>query len=222
MEGGASATSIMTFAGNSAIDVDGEDSIRIFEIVGGARRSCARRPALFIANQMVGKCAGGRGGIRTHGGLPPTAVFKTAALNHSATLPADHVIAGRRRLWQASAGSMQRRSYDEATLALESARPSPRRSVAPTRDRFMANMSRSARIIARTTVHQTADGPASGPSKSPRKRRCTAVTLAEKMVPSGTRIDSCPISDTFVPAQGHMGCRIGAGRDTRFARLTRP
>ena len=32
--------------------------------------------------------SGGRGGIRTHGGLSPTAVFKTAALNHSATLPA--------------------------------------------------------------------------------------------------------------------------------------
>src|SRR5690606_39424596 len=31
---------------------------------------------------------GGQGGIRTHGRLPPTAVFKTAALNHSATCPA--------------------------------------------------------------------------------------------------------------------------------------
>ena len=31
--------------------------------------------------------SGGRGGIRTHGGVAPTAVFKTAALNHSATLP---------------------------------------------------------------------------------------------------------------------------------------
>jgi hypothetical protein len=31
--------------------------------------------------------AGGRGGIRTHGGLAPTPVFKTGALNHSATLP---------------------------------------------------------------------------------------------------------------------------------------
>jgi hypothetical protein len=30
---------------------------------------------------------GGQGGIRTHGRLPPTAVFKTAALNHSATCP---------------------------------------------------------------------------------------------------------------------------------------
>ena len=31
---------------------------------------------------------GGEGGIRTHGRLAPTAVFKTAALNHSATSPA--------------------------------------------------------------------------------------------------------------------------------------
>jgi hypothetical protein len=30
---------------------------------------------------------GGRSGIRTHGRLAPTAVFKTAALNHSAILP---------------------------------------------------------------------------------------------------------------------------------------
>ena len=30
---------------------------------------------------------GGSGEIRTHGGVAPTAVFKTAALNHSATLP---------------------------------------------------------------------------------------------------------------------------------------
>jgi hypothetical protein len=31
--------------------------------------------------------AGGQGGIRTHGELPPTTVFKTVALNHSATCP---------------------------------------------------------------------------------------------------------------------------------------
>jgi hypothetical protein len=31
--------------------------------------------------------SGGRSEIRTHGGLAPTAVFKTAALNHSAILP---------------------------------------------------------------------------------------------------------------------------------------
>jgi len=30
---------------------------------------------------------GGRGEIRTHGGCEPTSVFKTGALNHSATLP---------------------------------------------------------------------------------------------------------------------------------------
>src|SRR4051812_41384125 len=42
------------------------------------------------AHQSVGSETsrlGGRGGIRTHGGLAPTAVFKTAALNRSATLP---------------------------------------------------------------------------------------------------------------------------------------
>ena len=33
------------------------------------------------------KASGGSGGIRTHGGVPPTLVFKTRALNHSATLP---------------------------------------------------------------------------------------------------------------------------------------
>ena len=34
---------------------------------------------------------GGEGGIRTHGTLPRTAVFKTAALNHSATSPSESI-----------------------------------------------------------------------------------------------------------------------------------
>ena len=38
-------------------------------------------------DRFVIQALGGRGGIRTHGELAPTAVFKTAALNHSATLP---------------------------------------------------------------------------------------------------------------------------------------
>ena len=38
-------------------------------------------------NTYLSYSYGGRGGIRTHGGLTPTAVFKTAALNHSATRP---------------------------------------------------------------------------------------------------------------------------------------
>ena len=37
------------------------------------------------------RLGGGQGGIRTHGRLPPTAVFKTAALNHSATCPQPEV-----------------------------------------------------------------------------------------------------------------------------------
>lgn len=36
---------------------------------------------------VLGGALGGQGGIRTHGELAPTAVFKTAALNHSATCP---------------------------------------------------------------------------------------------------------------------------------------
>ena len=44
---------------------------------GGRRRSISRSWG----------AGGGQGGIRTHGRLPPTAVFKTAALNHSATCP---------------------------------------------------------------------------------------------------------------------------------------
>ncbi len=36
---------------------------------------------------VAGKANGGQGGIRTHGELPPTTVFKTVALNHSATCP---------------------------------------------------------------------------------------------------------------------------------------
>lgn len=35
---------------------------------------------------------GGRGGIRTHGTLAGTPVFKTGALNHSATLPSLEIV----------------------------------------------------------------------------------------------------------------------------------
>jgi hypothetical protein len=39
------------------------------------------------------RCKSGWGGIRTHGGLSPTPVFKTGALNHSATHPVLNLIA---------------------------------------------------------------------------------------------------------------------------------
>jgi hypothetical protein len=38
-------------------------------------------------DQLLGRIIGGEGGIRTHGALARTAVFKTAALNRSATSP---------------------------------------------------------------------------------------------------------------------------------------
>ena len=41
----------------------------------------------WIALDAPGRAIGGQGGIRTHGELPPTTVFKTVALNHSATCP---------------------------------------------------------------------------------------------------------------------------------------
>ena len=37
-------------------------------------------------------CLGGSGEIRTHERLTPSAVFKTAAFNHSATLPVHGII----------------------------------------------------------------------------------------------------------------------------------
>ena len=42
--------------------------------------------ALPISQCLLGLCGGG-GGIRTHGRLSPTSVFKTGAFNHSATPP---------------------------------------------------------------------------------------------------------------------------------------
>ena len=43
--------------------------------------------ALWIASDLCGCVIGGGGEIRTHGRVAPTAVFKTAALNRSATPP---------------------------------------------------------------------------------------------------------------------------------------
>src|SRR5436190_2194558 len=42
-------------------------------------------------SEYTGIRSGGRGGIRTHEGLAPLAVFKTAALDRSATLPANEI-----------------------------------------------------------------------------------------------------------------------------------
>ena len=38
-------------------------------------------------SRLIDKDTGGQGGIRTHGELAPSAVFKTAAFDHSATCP---------------------------------------------------------------------------------------------------------------------------------------
>ena len=50
-------------------------------------RKRSRRGPNDANTSIITAIYGGRGGIRTHGGLAPSAVFKTAALNHSATRP---------------------------------------------------------------------------------------------------------------------------------------
>ena len=56
------------------------------------------------ASTALNRPLGGQGGIRTHGRLPPTAVFKTAALNHSATCPQPEVRLGERSCSVSRAG----------------------------------------------------------------------------------------------------------------------
>ena len=47
---------------------------------------CSSKVLLYLTFIKEG---GGGGGIRTHGRLSPTSVFKTGAFNHSATPPID-------------------------------------------------------------------------------------------------------------------------------------
>ncbi len=51
---------------------------------------CLRHPPRNNKAPIIGAVSlifGGSGEIRTHGGLTPSSVFKTGALNRSATLP---------------------------------------------------------------------------------------------------------------------------------------
>jgi hypothetical protein len=50
-------------------------------------RSIVREDYRNRNHSIISMAYGGRGGIRTHGTLAGTPVFKTGALNHSATLP---------------------------------------------------------------------------------------------------------------------------------------
>src|SRR5215469_1494052 len=54
------------------------------------RRSCSRNEIagqVTVYNLLITKSNGGEGGIRTPGTLSGTPVFKTGAINHSATSP---------------------------------------------------------------------------------------------------------------------------------------
>jgi hypothetical protein len=52
-----------------------------------ARLASASQRCVILGGKGAPERAGGEGGIRTHGRLAPTEVFKTSALNHSATSP---------------------------------------------------------------------------------------------------------------------------------------
>ncbi len=54
---------------------------------GHFRGFCIFLTKNYYKSLILNGTIGGRGEIRTHGGLAPTTVFKTVALNRSATLP---------------------------------------------------------------------------------------------------------------------------------------
>jgi hypothetical protein len=58
-----------------------------YEVSGPRRRISGRAGWGLEALAIPETRAGGEGGIRTHGRLAPTEVFKTSALSHSATSP---------------------------------------------------------------------------------------------------------------------------------------
>ena len=53
------------------------------------RQLCLNMATIIFLWRVLILSNGGGGGIRTHGGEPPTPVFKTGALDHSATPPID-------------------------------------------------------------------------------------------------------------------------------------
>jgi hypothetical protein len=58
--------------------------------VGTGGRECRLQPDVASSQHRAGLKIGGESGIRTHGRFDPSAVFKTAALNHSAISPLFH------------------------------------------------------------------------------------------------------------------------------------
>jgi hypothetical protein len=95
---------------NVGLDHVGRTGIRI----ASQTRSYAR--VSETVRERVGLKPGGQGGIRTHGELPPTAVFKTAALNHSATCPRPRRHSALPPGGKKNIGGSARRANDSARL----------------------------------------------------------------------------------------------------------
>ena len=83
------------------------DLLRTLAAITAQNRLLAAFAVLF--------CSGGRGGIRTHGTLAGTPVFKTGALNHSATLPNVPLMRERGADCKATEGRQARKSTGRAS-----------------------------------------------------------------------------------------------------------
>jgi hypothetical protein len=73
--------------GQTMVDADSNDRYHqsLPRVVSSAGKCVGKTDEKSIKEAF--EVFGGRGGIRTHGTLAGTPVFKTGALNHSATLP---------------------------------------------------------------------------------------------------------------------------------------
>ena len=95
---------------NVGLDDVGHTGIRITSVI---RREAGLSE---LIRDVVGLVGGGRGGIRTHGELAPSPVFKTGSLNHSDTLPSARI--GRvSHPMTCGAGVSRGRKFWEAKLA---------------------------------------------------------------------------------------------------------
>ena len=139
----------------------------IMDCAGGDRGGVDRRSTQFIQKfQWIIGFTGGRGGIRTHGTVARTAVFKTAAFNHSATLPDARVLATE------SASDQPASTVNSTRQANYFALPSQRRFItlqksrraAPAVFRQPARAASSAAACVSATAHPAPGVPSFGSS----------------------------------------------------------
>ena len=96
---GGAAAAIFHEIADQRVQETGVIGTRTRRLLASRTAGADEQPPASVVVSAARPGAGGEGGIRTHGGREPTAVFKTAALNHSATSPCRRDLgAARRRL----------------------------------------------------------------------------------------------------------------------------